>query len=402
MKRRRKLFALAALALAVLFGGTSVFGITATADVLGDPCSFDAVQVEQTGGAPDWFNEKKGRASTVNLNFAVEDGDWTGATAVRIRLQSLNNGKYLPTDATDNNIALKIGAKSKTSDEIIWSVNKPYSNVKYVYPNGEPGPNLYFILTTIPYFVVPREYTGCVEFSLDGATFERKTETSSEKIWYSESVMEQEPDVSSVRFVSVMFEPLNYDDLVMNFGNIEINVNGTWKTAVDMSKGRLIQKKTEEAWKQALLSMGANEVMLDPDDADKTADEDTTSFVVRKMQATACEAHVDLTSDGICDRCFEVLPHEMWDIDEDGFCDDCGTAFCGAHVDSDGDNLCDLCGHIVDANLPVDGDEKEEMPTEKKSGCKGAFLSPVLALGASVCLLGLRTKQKNLTEGDKR
>ena len=397
MKQKKNVFKRGFLLLAGILLFSPMGKATVDADVLGDPCTFNAVQIEQSGGAPDWFHEKEGRCSTVNLNFAVQESDWSEATALRVRIQSLNNGEYLPTDATDNNIALKIGAKSMNGDEILWNVNKPYSNVKYVYPNGEPGPNLYFILTTIPYFVVPREYTGCVEFALDNTTFERKTYETQDKIWYTQTAADAQLDMREVKYVSIMLEPENYDDMVMNFGDVQINVNGQWKTVVDMSQAQVVEKSENQNWKEALLSMTANQVLLDPDDTDKTTDVDKSSYTLRKMQATPCLDHVDLAGNGVCDRCFKVLPHEMWDIDEDGFCDDCSAQYCQPHEDENNDNLCDICGHIIDASVTNDSSGGESGTGGSKEGCRSSVIGTA-AFGVLIIAMYII---KKINKGDE-
>ena len=403
MKRIRKLMSVITAAFAVMIGVCAANSLGVSADALGDPCVFDAVQVEQVKKAPDWA--ASGEASgQVFLNFAVEESDWTDATALRIRLQSLNNGNFLPNNSGGNNIAVAIGAKSTRTDNTVWQINTPYSDVKYVYPTGEAGPNLYFINTNIPYFVVPREYTGCVELQLNETTWKEESGTIGRSIRAIAGETGQSAiDMSQVRYVSIKFEPLNYEGIVMNFGNIEINVNGNWKTVVDVSKTQLVTKPQEKTWSEAIAALTANQAMMDPVYTD-SLNVNTSAFEIRKMPATPCAEHIDLGSNGVCDRCFELLPHVAWDSDEDGFCDDCNKPCCaeGMHVDQDRDGFCDICDHLLEKKDPAEenptaeGNTSENGDEKKDKGCGGTVL---VSIGATVTAIAFSAyvslKRKN-------
>ena len=396
MKNIKKTIGGIIAAIAVFLGSAFCsVGVNASADVIGDPCAFDAIQVQQVKKAPDWSTAGEA-AGQMFLNFAVEKSDWTGATAIRIRLQSLNNGDFLSNDSAGNNIAVAIGAKSTQTDNTIWEINKPYSDVKYVYPTGEAGPQLYFINTNTSYFVVPREYTGYVELQLNDTTWKAESGTVGRHIRARSGETDaSELDMSAVKFVSIKFEPLNYEGIVMNFGDIEINVNGTWETVVDASEVDLVTKSSDKTWSEAIAAMTANQAMMDPCYVD-SVNVNTSAFELREMQATPCASHVDLAGDGVCDRCFEMLPHVAWDIDANGLCDDCNEACCGEGlcVDNDNNGYCDTCEHVVENDETDDssnssnssnssGGGNEDKP---EKGCKGTLSG---ALGTVFMLMGI-------------
>ena len=141
--------------------------------------AFDAVRITQNFGGeqgkddtmPSFHTEGKA-SGVVCLNIALEDGDWSEASAVRIRMTSRDNGNYGSANNTGNDISFGFGGESTSgSGKVITMMNKLRGDVKFTYPNGENWKTLYYPYTHMPSFNVARLFTGCVQFMLNEDTF---------------------------------------------------------------------------------------------------------------------------------------------------------------------------------------------------------------------------------------
>ena len=192
--------------------------------------------------------------------------------------------------------------------------------------------------------------------------------------------------------------------------NIDIKINGEWVNVVNVSETELVKKEEGKTWVETYQGMTANQVLMDPNRID-SYNSTTTTFTMTYVEATPCAEHNDGNSDGVCDRCFKRIPHELWDIDENGKCDDCQKTYCESCTDADNDGTCDECYHFVENYVepPVGGDPNgggtnsgnngnngNNSSSGKKGGCKGAIggvtAGAILGLGA-VCTL-LKKKRK--------
>ena len=363
-----------------------------------------------TGGGTKHLWSVDGKPSgIVNLDMAVEESDWSEATAMRIRLKS-NQLPEAPTNAQDNNIAVGFGVKSAHSDKIVLKMNAPYGKMSFQKRSGQQDGTLYFINNEIPYFSMGRLMNTYVTGQLKDATFVNLTDyvqsTPNGDTWYqlySENVQnnifdyigeydtaddsiytgqsdkdghklvrDSEVDMTNVKFVFIRLEPQNYANMCLDIGDVEILVNGEWQTAVDMSKVSVAEKQTEKTWYQTVTSLRANECILDPTYESGAT---TEAFKLKKIEAKACDEHFDDNLDGMCDRCFEYMPHELYDLGGDGICDDCGRAICGEGVckDEDGDGGCDVCFHTDYVEQPapkppVNPEDSDSENSDKNQG----------------------------------
>jgi hypothetical protein len=151
-------------------------------------------------------------------------------------------------------------------------------------------------------------------------------------------------DMSQVKFVYIRLEPMNYPNMCVDFGNVEVKINGEWVTVVDLSKAVQAQKSEGVSWYETITSMNANEYILDPNYKENTG-ATTDAFKVEYINATPCELHVDNNYDALCDVCYGSMPHSVFDLDGDGVCDDCSVAICETCVDENLDGGCDVCLH---------------------------------------------------------
>lgn len=238
--------------------------------------AFDAVRITQNFGGKHGEDERmpafhaKGMASgVVCLNIGVEYGDWSEASAVRIRMTSRDNGSYGPDNNTGNDISFGFGGESTSgSGKTVTVMNKLRGDIKFTYPNGQNWKMLYYPYAHMPSFNVARTFTGCVQFLLNEDTFgEPYRFGSDEKDCIFNTVGEPvgaTADLGNVKFVYVCYDAFYLKGRIHDFGNVEILVNGKWKTVADMSKAKIAEKNENQTWYEAVSGLKANEVMLDP------------------------------------------------------------------------------------------------------------------------------------------
>ena len=325
--------------------------VTDNPEEIKNASAFDAVRITQNFGGKHGEDERmpafhaKGMASgVVCLNIGVEYGDWSEASAVRIRMTSRDNGSYGPDNNTGNDISFGFGGESTSgSGKTVTVMNKLRGDIKFTYPNGQNWKMLYYPYAHMPSFNVARTFTGCVQFLLNEDTFgEPYRFGSDEKDCIFNTVGEPAgatADLSNVKFVYVCYDAFYLKGRIHDFGNVEILVNGKWKTVADMSKAKITEKNENQTWYEAVSGLKANEVMLDPFFTD-SFELSTDAFSMEKQAAVACEVHPDNNGDRHCDRCFETLTHFGWDLNGDGICDDC--------KDVNLDGVCDICKHLME------------------------------------------------------
>ena len=203
----------------------------------------------------------------------------------------------------------------------------------------------------MPSFNVARTFTGCVQFLLNEDTFgEPYRFGSDEKDCIFNTVGEPAgatADLGNVKFVYVCYDAFYLKGRIHDFGNVEILVNGKWKTVADMSKAKIVEKEENETWYETITSMQPNEVLLDPYFADEFR-VSTAAFSIEKQPATPCAVHSDNNGDQHCDRCFKTLVHFGWDLNGDGICDDCKEELCAECKDVNLDGVCDICKHLME------------------------------------------------------
>ena len=304
--------------------------------------AFNAIRITQNFGGADESGQvgtderlpgfhAEGKASgVVCLDIAVQDGDWSEASAVRIRMTSRDNGAYGPDNNSGNDISFGYGGVSTSgSGKIVTVMNKLRGDIRFTYPNGENWKTLYYPYSHMPSFNVARMFTGCVQFLLNEDTFgEPYRFGSNEKDCIFNNAGEPvgaSVDLCNVKFVYVCYDAYYLKGRIHDFGNVEILVNGKWKTVADMSRAKIVEKQENQTWYEAVSSLKANEVMLDPFFADSYA-LSTAAFSIETQAAVACEVHPDNNGDQHCDRCFKTLTHFGWDLNGDGICDDCKGA----------------------------------------------------------------------------
>ena len=333
--------------------------VTDNPEEIKNASAFDAVRITQNFGGKHGEDERmpafhaKGKASgVVCLNIGVEYGDWSEASAVRIRMTSRDNGSYGPDNNTGNDISFGFGGESTSgSGKTVTVMNKLRGDIKFTYPNGQNWKMLYYPYAHMPSFNVARTFTGCVQFLLNEDTFgEPYRFGSDEKDCIFNTVGEPAgatADLGNVKFVYVCYDAFYLKGRIHDFGNVEILVNGKWKTVADMSKAKITEKNENQTWYEAVSGLKANEVMLDPFFTD-SFELSTDAFSMEKQAPVACEVHPDNNGDRHCDRCFETLTHFGWDLNGDGICDDCKGELCAECKDVNLDGVCDICKHLME------------------------------------------------------
>lgn len=360
--------------------------------------AFDAVRVTQNYGndkelIPDW-GASGYSSGIICFDMAVQESDWSQATAVRIRITSVDNGSYGPSNSGNNDISFGYaGLSTAGTGKVLITRNKAYSDIKFTFPNGAPHSLLYYPYGEAePAINIARTFTGCIEFQLNDNTFGPQNGDAGTHIFDREG----EPvgstvDMSQIKFVYVRYDCFNLKGRIHNFGNVEIKVNGVWKTVVDMSKAAIAQKQDDTSWYDTITGLEANQVILDPYYHD-SKNVSTAAMSLSKIAASACTEHVDNNGDKHCDRCFKTEAHQGWDIDVDGICDDCNEAICTTCEDKNLNGLCDECGHVL--NL-ADDNEKDENDSSFPINLvlyivAGVFLVSGGIITAMVCRKGKR------------
>ena len=438
----KKLFSTLALAAAMTVGAVTVPAVTqnasaAEAIVCETTTAFDAVRFTQQRTVSEWTTQN-GPTGQIFFMFKTDVHDWSQATNIRFRIQS-NKIQGASDSSNGNNLAIGFGGKmdfdwiaeqeGKTQadadlyeqfygNDIVRMINNKYADgVKFTKEDGSSSGNVYFIDAggpTLPYFNMGRLYNGFIEASL--AADQWQQESSSEGSQWKRPnngggfTWNIPVDMTTIDHFFIKLEPKNYAGMCIDIGNIDIKINGEWVNVVNVSETELVKKEEGKTWVETYQGMTANQVLMDPNRID-SYNSTTTTFTMTYVEATPCAEHNDGNSDGVCDRCFKRIPHELWDIDENGKCDDCQKTYCESCTDADNDGTCDECYHFVENYVepPVGGDPNgggtnsgnngnngNNSSSGKKGGCKGAIggvtAGAILGLGA-VCTF-LKKKRK--------
>ena len=141
--------------------------VTDNPEEIKNASAFDAVRITQNFGGKHGEDERmpafhaEGKASgVVCLNIGVENGDWSEASAVRIRMTSRDNGSYGPDNNTGNDISFGFGGESTSgSGKTVTVMNKLRGDIKFTYPNGQNWKMLYYPYAHMPSFNVARTFT---------------------------------------------------------------------------------------------------------------------------------------------------------------------------------------------------------------------------------------------------
>ena len=437
----KKLISTIALAAAMTAGAAAVPAASysasaAEAIVCETTTAFDAVRFTQQRTVTEW-TQQDGPTGQIFFMFKTSVSDWSEATNIRFRIQS-NKIQGAADNSNGNNLAIGYGGKmdfdwileqdGKTQqdvdmykniygNDIVRMINNKYADgVKFTKEDGSPSGNVYFIDAggpTLPYFNMGRLYNGFIEASL--ASDQWRQEDSGEFTQWKRPnngggfTWNMPVDMTTIDHFFIKLEPKNYAGMCIDIGDVEIKVNDQWVTVFDSSEAELVKKDEGKTWVETYQAMTPNQVIMDPNRAD-SFNATTTTFTMTYIEATTCAVHNDGNSDGVCDRCFERIPHELWDIDEDGKCDDCKKEYCETCEDSDNDGVCDECYHFVEGYVeppaevdpPAGGNSgsgenggsssgnTNNSSTNKKGGCKGAIggvsVGAILGVGA-VCML---------------
>ena len=126
--------------------------VTDNPEEIKNASAFDAVRITQNFGGKHGEDERmpalhaKGMASgVVGLNIGVEYGDWSEASAVRIRMTSRDNGSYGPDNNTGNDISFGFGGESTSgSGKTVRVINKLSVEIKLTNPNVQNWKMLYY------------------------------------------------------------------------------------------------------------------------------------------------------------------------------------------------------------------------------------------------------------------
>lgn len=296
----------------------------------------------------------------VNLNFAVSVNDWSNATEMRIRFKS-NGLESANTNSGDNNIAVGFGGWNDSNSGIFRKITKPFGNAKFTDANEKSVSGLYYVNSNIPYFNVGRWQNCYVQIPLDAESFQ-DVAPSENNIFKLGPVSgsEDKLDMTRIEFVYIKLEPMNYNAMCFDFGDIEIKINGEWVKVFDSTQGSIATKKSNN--RNTILALQDNQWFLDPH-YDETVGTTTDGYQLSVIEATPCVIHTDANVDSRCDLCLGPVPHYNYDLFGDGECDDCGKSICGdgVCVDETGDGGCDVCYHrdyVAQPEPPVD-DEPE-------------------------------------------
>ena len=242
------------------------------------------------------------------------------------------------------------------------------------------------------------DYVGEYDLS-DNSIYTGKSDKDGNALVY-----DCEVDMSQVKFVYIRLEPMNYPNMCVDFGNIEVKINGEWVTVVDIAKASCAQKLNGVSWYDTITGMTANQYLLDPNYEEVTG-ATTEAFKVEYVTATQCEVHEDNNYDALCDVCYGPMPHSIFDLDGDGVCDDCNVAICETCVDTNADGACDLCLHTDKVEKPVKPDSssstanKNSSALDKNDKSSGLALEwiliPLISVLVAACAVLIIVKNKN-------
>ena len=199
-------------------------------------------------------------------------------------------------------------------------------------------------------------------------------------------------DYSNVNYLVLRFEPINFDNVALHIGSVEVKVNGQWKKVFDASHASVSEG---ENYGENIGALAAGTVTMAPYVGQSTC----SNFTAVVYEGKTCSDHEDANADNCCDRCLVIIPcAEHMDLDEDGICDVCESA---VTVADKNDN--------EPASDSQKGEDGTDLKTPKTKGQKGNQTILIVAVAAGIVVIAViigvvvavKKKHKSMEQGKK-